>query len=113
MKSNENPDAIYPDPRLTALSRYSHEEICTTLDQWRKTEARFNAVIASLPDDSPLWEEINWLEPVSWWDGQRRSAGSTEDYPVRKWQKLIRQHEQMIARMEMLMNPIVKKRTSV
>jgi len=97
--------ASYPDPRLTALSRYSHQEICATIDQWHETEARFNALIQQLPDNFPLWDEINWLEPVSWREigNQRHSAGSAEDYPVRKWQVLIRKHNRLSSRIEAIL----------
>lgn len=100
----------YPDPRLTALSKYSHQEICNTIDRWVEVEKRLNELYELIPSNSPLWEEINdlGLEPIRWRNigDQRHRAGSTEDYPVKKWQKLIRQHNHLVSRIETILRAV-------
>lgn len=97
---------IYPDERLAAFSKYSYAEICATLDQWAKTEKRFDAVInavdyATLPQD--ILDEITWLEPVSCpTDGTWHRSGNAEMFPVKKWNKLIKKHEKLASRIENL-----------
>lgn len=97
----------YPNEKLTATSRYSHAEICATLDEWQETEARYNAVLAELPDYSllpvELRDEITWLEPVSCpMDGVWHRAGNAEMFPVAKWKKLIRKHSKLTSRINAL-----------
>jgi len=96
----------YPSPRLTATSRYSHEEICNALDRWADVERKFNEAInavdyAALPQD--ILDKLTWLEPVSCpMDGTWHRAGNAERYPVKKWNKLISQHEKLTARLRAL-----------
>lgn len=97
----------YPDEKLTALSKYSHAEICTTLDQWHEVEGQFNAAINAVVDyyalPTDLLKAIDDLEPIVCpMDGMWRRAGNTERFPVKKWQKLIRQHKQLVSQIQTL-----------
>lgn len=86
----------HPDEKLTATSRYSHAEICATLDRWCEVEKQYDAVLASLPEGTV----VDWLEPVVCpVDGAWHRAGNAEMFPVQKWRKLIKQHECAIARL--------------
>lgn len=91
----------YPDERLTDTSKYSHAEICETLDRWYDAEAKYNAALNALPESVAC--SLPWLEPVVCpSDGVWHRAGNAEMFPVQKWRKLIKQHERLTSRIRAL-----------
>ena len=89
-----------PDPDYTRFSRYSHEEIVACLDKWYTIAEELEKIYPHIPDRSPWWEKIYELEEVSFVDDRHhcgaRHGGSQEKYPIRKWEKLIKQHERLL-----------------
>lgn len=95
----------YPDEKLAATSRYSYEEICTTLDRWEDMEKRFDAAINAVDDyyalPQNILNEIDALETlVCPMDGIWHRAGNAERFPVKKWKTLIKQHERALSHLQ-------------
>ena len=94
---SQDPPSKYPREDCPLFSQYTREEICACLDKWYAIEEQLEAIYPHIPDSSPFWKKINALEEVHFYDIRvSRGVGSQEMYPVRKWEKLIKQHERLL-----------------